>query len=156
MRNCAFSLRRRNIIFNSNLIGRFFSEVTKASLRPVFKPSSQKTNEEKQKDAERLEKELYYHYGGKGYYNQTNLYSMYEFFAKKERNKYLNTSSINPHKHVIDTVRYREKTDLQLKLAFNSKEMVGILNPAFDFPRLDLIFKKHQILKLEKYYKLKN
>lgn len=97
------------------------------------------TEDEKMKRNELKEKEVYWHFGGKQYFNMTREKANYEFLAKSKRISYLNWGYHPNTKMIIPIKRIRSSEDNYLEITKTKNETVVIIQAREDCPEIQLV-----------------
>ena len=115
------------------------SQQLQVEQKPVYVPLENRTPEQIQLLAEQKEREEYFYYGGKAYFNMSKQAAAFEFLAKAKRKSYLNLGYHALSKTIIPVKRLRTLDDNYLENAKKKNESVVIIQAREDFTELQLV-----------------
>lgn len=121
---------------------------TPTSEIPTYIPIEEKTQEQKDNDIEKFEKEKGIFYGSNNQMYRNKLAESFEVLAKRRRLGYLN-ANYHANVHRITALRYRTLKDDISKLPIKNEIAVQILGRE-EFKEINIIVKKSQIHQFNK------
>ncbi len=156
-----FKFKLQSSLFNFKPIFHFTQSTTKVNkeetkltssqdFKPEYIPLEQRTPQQIESIKQLKEKELYWHFGGKQYYNMTKLQAYFEFVAKAKRKAYLNWGYHGNTKMIIPVKRFRKLDENYISLARHKHECVVVINGRENFPELHLVVELHRMQRIYK------